>query len=193
MENRKFTSYSEPKPTIGSQIKSGSGRRGQNPITFFFRKFFNYSLALLAYNCPFNSWRVNFHRWRGVNIGKHVTIGFHVTLDHSYPKYITIEDNVTLSGENYILTHSIPKKHWENIVPAYVAPVIIKQGTWVTIGAKILPGVTIGEYSIISAGSVVNKDIPGDVLVGGVPAKLIRKLNRDSINSKHSTTSNNSI
>lgn len=184
MKETKFTSYSEPKRTIGSQIKSGSSRRGDNPVLFFFRKFFNYMLALLAYNCPFNSWRVNFHRWRGVTIGKDVTIGFHVTLDHSYPKYIVIEDNVTLSGENYVLTHSIPKKHWENIVPAFVSTVTIKKGTWVTVGAKILPGVTIGEYCIIAAGSVVNKDVPRDTLVGGVPAKFIKKLNREEILSR---------
>ena len=101
--------------------------RRKNRIPFLFKKIFNYSLALLAYNCPFNSWRVNFHRWRGVTIGKDVTIGFHVTLDHSYPKFITIEDDVTLSGENYILTHSTPKVHWKNVLPSYVAPVIIKK------------------------------------------------------------------
>lgn len=179
MQEKIYTAYSEPKRSIWAQIKSGSERRDMNPVLFTLKKFFNYSLALMAYNCPFNSWRVNFHRWRGVKIGKDVTIGFHVTLDHSYPNFITIEDNVTLSGENYVLTHSIPKKHWKNVIPAVVAPVTIKEGTWITLGVKILPGVTIGPYSIIAAGSLVNKDIPTKVLAGGMPAKVLTELKID--------------
>jgi len=181
MQERILTAYSGSKRNIGAQIKGGSSRRGQNPIPFLFRKFINYSLALLAYNCPINSLRVKFHRWRGVKIGKDVTIGFHVTLDHSYPKYITIEDDVTLSGENYILAHSIPKTHWKNVAPAYVSEVIIKKGTWITLGVKVLPGVTIGSYSIISAGSVVHKDIPPNVVAGGIPIKVLREIDLGEI------------
>ena len=176
MNERHYTAYSQPKSSIRAQVIGGSKRRGLNPVRFVFSKFLNYILAMMAYNCPFNSWRVNFHRWRGVKIGKDVTIGFHVTLDYSYPSYITIEDNVTLSGENYVLTHSIPKNHWKNILPAYVSQVIIKEGSWITLGVKILPGVTVGSYSVISAWSVVNTDIPSNVIAGGVPAKIIKKI-----------------
>lgn len=181
MKQKIFTSYSLPKRSIISQIKGGSNRRGENPILFLFKKFFNYSLALLAYNCPFNSWRINFHRWRGVTIGKDVTIGFHVTLDHSYPKFITIEDDVTLSGENYILTHSTPKVHWKNVLPSYVAPVIIKKGSWLAIGVTIMPEVIIGEYSIITAGSVVNTNIPSKVIAGGMPTRVLKKIDLGDI------------
>lgn len=176
MQKRVVLPYTKPKGNIWNQIRSGSSRRNENPVVFLFRKLFNFSLAILAYNCPFNSWRVKFHRWRGVNIGKHVTIGLHVTLDHSYPKYITIEDDVTLSGENYILTHSTPKIHWKNVAPSYIAPVIIKRGAWLTLGVTVLPGITIGSYSIISAGSIVNKDIPSKVIASGNPIRVVRKI-----------------
>lgn len=44
-------------------------------------------------------------------------------------------------------------------------------------GATITPGVTIGENSVVAAGSVVTKDVPDNVVVGGVPAKIIKNLN----------------
>lgn len=52
--------------------------------------------------------------------------------------------------------------------------VIIEDGVWIGSGAIILDGVTIGANSIIAAGSIVNKDVPVNVIFGGVPAKLIK-------------------
>ena len=179
MDNRIYTDYLGPKDKLRDQLKSGSSRRKMNPVLFFFKKLRNYLLAMLAYNCPLNGWRVRMHKWRGVKIGKNVTIGFHVTIDNSYPEYVTLEDNASLSGDNYILTHTTPKIHWKSVMPSYIAPVTIKEGAWLTIGAKVLPGVTVGEYSIIAAGSIVNKDVPPKVLVGGVPAKVIKPLDLD--------------
>ncbi|MDA1330711.1 MAG: DapH/DapD/GlmU-related protein, partial [Chloroflexi bacterium] len=53
---------------------------------------------------------------------------------------------------------------------------VIGKGAWVTVNCVLLPGVTVGENSIIAAGSVVNKAIPDGVLAGGSPASVIRKL-----------------
>lgn len=55
-------------------------------------------------------------------------------------------------------------------------PITIGDGTWIGAGSTILGGVTIGSSSVVAAGSVVTKDVPPNTLVGGVPAKLIRKL-----------------
>ncbi len=55
----------------------------------------------------------------------------------------------------------------------YPSPVIIKNNVWIGSGAIILPGITIGENSIIGAGSVVTKNVPANVTVAGNPAKLI--------------------
>jgi acetyltransferase-like isoleucine patch superfamily enzyme len=56
------------------------------------------------------------------------------------------------------------------------APVIIGKDVWVGANATILPGVSIGEFSIIAAGSVVTKDVPSGVLVAGNPAIIKKKL-----------------
>ena len=49
-----------------------------------------------------------------------------------------------------------------------------------TINVIVLPGVTIGEGSIIAAGAVVTKDVPANMVAAGVPAKVIRKVKKDT-------------
>ena len=56
------------------------------------------------------------------------------------------------------------------------SPIIIKDWAWITMNCMIMKGVTIGEGAVIAAGAVVTKDVAPYTLVGGVPAKLIRKL-----------------
>jgi acetyltransferase-like isoleucine patch superfamily enzyme len=56
------------------------------------------------------------------------------------------------------------------------APIVIKRGSWIGANAIILAGVTIGEQSVVGAGSVVTKDVPPRVIVAGVPARVIRDL-----------------
>jgi len=169
--------YYEPSSNLRNQIKSGSKRRRTGKIRFLWSKIVNEMLERAAYNCPVNSWRVKIHRMRGVHIGNDSFIGRRVTLDHSYPDYIYIGDNISLAGNNFILTHSNPYSHFENIFDSFVAPVVINDGAWISVGAMILPGVTIGRNSVIAAGAVVTKDIPDNVVAGGVPAKVIRTLN----------------
>ena len=175
-KKKKFAPYYQPSKSFFQQASRGSKRRKSNLIIFILKKTINYILEILAYDCPVNSWRVRLHRWRGVNIGKNVFIGLKVTLDHSYPDYIYIGDNVSLAGNNFVLTHSNPYKHFEKTFESYIAPVIINDCAWVSIGVMILPGVTIGEYSVIAAGSVVQKSIPDKVIAGGIPAKVIKDV-----------------
>lgn len=52
----------------------------------------------------------------------------------------------------------------------------VKKNAWIGINVTICPGVTIGEYAVVAAGSVVTKDVPDHAIVGGVPAKVIRYL-----------------
>lgn len=56
-------------------------------------------------------------------------------------------------------------------------PVVIGDDVWIGTGSIILPGVNIGNGSVISAGSVVTKSVPEMCLVGGNPAKVIRRFN----------------
>ena len=57
-------------------------------------------------------------------------------------------------------------------------PVMIEDGCWIGGGVIILPGVTIGQKSVIGAGSVVTKDIPANSLAVGNPCRVIRKINQ---------------
>ena len=73
----------------------------------------------------------------------------------------------------------------EIIVPYYeqeliTAPVVIGEGCWIGEKAVILPGVHIGKKCIVAAGAVVNKDIPDYSLVGGVPARILKRYNFSS-------------
>ena len=55
-------------------------------------------------------------------------------------------------------------------------PIIIKNGCWLGAGCLILPGVSINEKVIVAAGAVVSKNVPAFLIVGGVPAKIIKVL-----------------
>ncbi|MBK7609142.1 MAG: hypothetical protein KA109_15705 [Saprospiraceae bacterium] len=54
--------------------------------------------------------------------------------------------------------------------------VIIKRNAWIGANATILPGLVIGENSVVAAGAVVTKDVPPNTIVAGVPAKIIKKI-----------------
>ena len=54
--------------------------------------------------------------------------------------------------------------------------VVIEENAWIGIGAIICPGVTIGRNAVVAAGAVVTKDVPDNVVVAGVPAKVIKKI-----------------
>lgn len=61
----------------------------------------------------------------------------------------------------------------------YAYPIRIGNNVWIVAGVSVLPGVSIGDNSVIGAGSVVNKDIPSGVLAVGNPCKVIRELDPD--------------
>ncbi len=84
----------------------------------------------------------------------------------------------TLFGPNvqvYTATH--PMDHRERASGLeYAKPITIGEDVWIGGSAVICPGVTIGDRSVIGAGSVVTKDIPADVFAAGNPCRVIRKL-----------------
>jgi acetyltransferase-like isoleucine patch superfamily enzyme len=88
---------------------------------------------------------------------------------------ITIEDNVLIGPQVKLVTENHP------LDPAtrkglITKPILIKRNAWVGAGATILPGVTIGENSVVAAGAVVSKDVPENTVVGGIPAKFLKNV-----------------
>ena len=157
------------------------GYRGLGaPLRFLYRRNMDHWLQVLAKTLPYSGVRVRLQRMRGVKIGKRVHIGPMVTIDDVYPNFVIIEDGVSISGSNFILSHNKPMEYHRHLSEAFVAPVIIKKNAWIAINVTILPGVTIGEGAIVASGSLVNKDVPDNTLVGGVPAKVIKTFKMEN-------------
>lgn len=92
---------------------------------------------------------------------------------------IVIGDNSTLAYQTTILTSANPNGPHNKlaiIYPKMTAPVFIGHDSWIGARAIILPGITIGNYCVVAAGSVVTKDIPDYTVVAGIPARPIKKL-----------------
>ncbi len=110
----------------------------------------------------------------GINlsIGKNVFINFDCTF--LALGGIIIEENVLIGPKVNLLTESHPldPQQRDSLVPGKIH---IKKNAWIGANATLLPGVTIGENAVVAAGAIVSKDVPDNVLVAGIPAK-IKKL-----------------
>jgi acetyltransferase-like isoleucine patch superfamily enzyme len=151
-----------------------AGRFGH--IAYGLRFLFDVFLRWLVLFMPLSRIRIPLHRARGVRIGKNVLIGYNVTIDDVYPRMVTIGDGVALSDGVFLVAHSKPPEYFEGQLESFVAPVTVKDNVWIGVGAIVLPGVTVGEGSIISAGSLVTRDVRPHWLVAGNPARHIQEL-----------------
>lgn len=116
-----------------------------------------------------------------VSVGKYVSIGSGTYANMNFTLIddwkITIGRNV-LIGPNVTLSttgHAIHPDHRADGM--YSFPITIGDNVWIGGNVMVLPGVTIGENSVIGAGSVVTKDIPANVVAFGAPCKVYREIN----------------
>ena len=113
------------------------------------------------------------------NIGKNITVGKGVFLNTGChfgdQGGITIGDNV-LFGSNVVIATVNHDFDPANRRTAYPSPVVIGNNVWIGSSVTIVPGVTIGENAIVAAGAVVTKDVPPNTVVGGNPARILRKI-----------------
>ena len=86
---------------------------------------------------------------------------------------ITIEDDVQIAANVQMISNNHDPYERQILL---CKPVLIRQGAWIGAGATILPGVSVGKYAIVGAGSVVTKDVPDYTVVVGNPAKTVKKL-----------------
>ena len=116
--------------------------------------------------------------WGGkhVHFGKGVYANFNLTLVDD--THIYVGDN-TMIGPNVVLAtagHPILPE-LRPLAYQYNMPIHIGKNCWVGAGVIVLPGITIGDNSVIGAGSVVTKDIPANGDAGGNPCKVLREIN----------------
>lgn len=113
------------------------------------------------------------------NFGKHTSIGKNVFINHGCSFLdlggITIEDDVLIGPQVKLVTENHPVDPIDR-KSLDLASIHIGKNVWLGAGAIILPGVTVGENSIVAAGAVVTKDVPSNTIVGGVPAKFIKSI-----------------
>lgn len=108
---------------------------------------------------------------RGMKVGKDFNRQQGCFLDPSHCFLITIGDDVTMSIRVTVLAHDASTKKLLGYTK--IGQVHIGDHVFIGANATILPGVTIGEYAIIGAGSVVTHDVPARTVVAGVPAKVL--------------------
>jgi acetyltransferase-like isoleucine patch superfamily enzyme len=145
---------------------------GQGMTVSKFTRFWRNLAQLPAWFLPWKRFRTVFHRLKGVNIGKRVEIGYMVLIDNRRPELVTIEDDVTLTTMCVVIAHDLSPNFNEG--KEIIGKVLIKKGAFIGMNSTIMPGITIGEGSVVAAGSVVTKDVEPFTVVGGVPAKKIR-------------------
>lgn len=145
-------------------------------IWFLWHRIKDHWLQVVARIIPLSGIRVKLQRMRGVKIASNVHLGPMITIDDVYPYFVSIGSGTAISGNNFILTHSKAMDYHSEVSESYVAPVIIGRHVWIAISVDILPGVTIGEGSIIASGSVVTKSIPPFVFAAGIPAEVKKDL-----------------
>lgn len=113
------------------------------------------------------------------NFGRHIKIGKNVFVNHACSFLdmggITIEDDVQIGPRVNLITENHPVDPLRR-KDLDLRPIVIKRNAWIGAGVTILPGVTVGENAIVAAGALVNKDVPANTIVGGVPAKNIRSI-----------------
>lgn len=139
------------------------------------QKLLKEMFAEIGENCyiepPFHA------NWGGrhVHFGKNVYANFNLTCvddTHIYVGDCTmIAPNVTIASATHPIAPELRKKGYQ-----YNLPVHIGKNCWIGAGVIILPGVTIGDNTVVGAGSVVTKDLPANVVAVGNPARILREI-----------------
>ena len=113
------------------------------------------------------------------DFGKNITVGNNVFInaDCKFQDQggITIDDGA-LIGHGVVLAtlnHDMDPEKRQQLHPA---PIHIGKRVWIGANATVTAGVTIGDNSVVAAGAVVTKDVPANVVVGGVPARIIKEI-----------------
>jgi acetyltransferase-like isoleucine patch superfamily enzyme len=117
----------------------------------------------------------------GCKVGYDVYIGDSVNIDSGHADLITIDDHAHIAGGCRLLCHQRDLSHYfvgdDYAKLGYrLAPIHLCKGSLVGMESIVMPGVTIGEGSIVGAGSLVTKDVPAWTIAKGSPAKVVKLI-----------------
>jgi acetyltransferase-like isoleucine patch superfamily enzyme len=110
-----------------------------------------------------------------VIIGDHTRVGLHNTIigPVTIGNHVNLAQGITVTALNHNFENPDRRIDEQGVS---TKPVTIGNDIWIGANAVILPGVTIGDHSVVAAGAVVTKDVPPHSLVAGVPAKIIKQI-----------------
>ena len=131
----------------------------------------NFVVIYSARYVPFLRWKLALYRLLGAKVGEQTSFALSATLDIFFPELISVGDNTIIGYNTVILAHEYLKDE--------LRTGLVDIGRDVVVGANctILPGIIIGDGAVVSAHSLVNRDVLPGATVGGVP---IRHLNTRS-------------
>ncbi|HFP6581834.1 TPA: DapH/DapD/GlmU-related protein [Enterococcus faecalis] len=116
------------------------------------------------------------------DFGKNITLGKNVFINsgtHFQDQGGIVIGDGAFIGHNVVLAtinHDLfPKNKRKN----YYAPIVLKNNVWIGSNATIIAGVTIGEWSVVAAGAVVTKDVSPYTVVGGVPTRVLKLIDKE--------------
>ena len=110
-----------------------------------------------------------------VIIGDHTRVGLHNTIigPVTIGSHVNLAQGITVTALNHNFSETGKRIDAQGVS---TTPVVISDDVWIGANAVILPGVTIGRHSVVAAGAIVTKDVPDGCVVGGVPAKIIKRI-----------------
>ena len=133
--------------------------------------------AVVGDNCDIETGIV-FHNcidFSNLNIGENCHIGKNCFFD--LRDQVIIESNVVISMGVTLITHQdLNKSELSNIYPQSSGQILIHNNCYIGANSTILEGISVEANSIVAAGSVVNSNVPGRVVVGGIPAKILKSI-----------------
>lgn len=112
--------------------------------------------------------------------GTNISVGRNVFVNQNCTFYdlggLDIADDVMIGPNVSLITSGHPLEPSGRRTTVVAKPIVIERNVWIAADVTIIGGVTVGENSVVAAGSVVTRDVPPDTLVGGNPARVIRSI-----------------
>lgn len=148
---------------------------GQNSLWDWHRRLGFWKVArnfALIYGARFVPWlplKNALYRAAGMRVGARVSVGLMAMFDVFFPELITLEDDCIVGYNATVLAHEFLRDEYRT------GPVVVGAGAVIGANATVLAGVRIGRGAVVSAMSLVNRDVPDGALAGGVPARVLRE------------------